>query len=159
MADHRPPHSRGTERDVLLELLQFQRDSVVRKVEGLDEDQVRWSPVASGTTLLWLVRHLTFAEHIWFVHRFADLEDRMPGDAAPADTLTSAVAGYRAMWARVDEVLAGAPDLDEVGRRPPDPARAAVSLRWMLAHMLEETARHAGHADVIAELLDGRAGR
>ena len=159
MTDRRPTPSTGGEREVLVDLLQFQRQSVVDKVAGFDDDQARSSPVASGTSLLWLVRHLTFAEHIWFVHRFADLEDRISGDAAPADTLAEAVDGYRAMWARVDEVLASAPDLDEVQRRPPDPGREAVNLRWILGHMLEETARHAGHADVIAELLDGRTGR
>ena len=159
MTDERPPPGTSDERETLRSLLQFQRDSVVRKVDGIDDEQARWSPVASGTSLLWLVRHLTFAEHIWFVHRFADLEEAMPDAVAPAETIADAVAGYRAMWAQVDEILAGAADLDEVTRRPPDPGREPVNLRWILGHMLEETARHAGHADLLAELLDGRTGR
>jgi hypothetical protein len=159
VTDQRPPQGAGGERDVLLSLLQFQRASVVRKVEGFDDEAARSSPVASGTSLLWLVRHLAFAEHIWFVHRFAGLEERMPGDVGPGDTLAAAVDQYRAMWARVDEILDGAPDLDELVRRPSDPGYEPVNLRWILGHMLEETARHAGHADVLAELLDGRSGR
>jgi uncharacterized damage-inducible protein DinB len=157
--DRRPAEATAGERDTLLSLLQFQRQSIVDKVAGFDEEQARWSPVESGTSLLWLVRHLTFAEHVWFVHRFADLEEAMREAVAPAETLADAVAGYRAMWARVDDILAGAPDLDEVMRRPPAAGRRAVNLRWIVAHLLEETARHAGHADILAELLDGRAGR
>jgi uncharacterized damage-inducible protein DinB len=159
LTDRRPEPSVAGERETLVSLLQFQRQSVVDKVAGVDEEQARSSPVPSGTSLLWLVRHLTFAEHIWFVHRFADLEDAMPDAVAPAETLAEAVDGYRAMWARVDDILAGAPDLDEVTRRPPDVGREPVNLRWILGHMLEETARHAGHADILAELLDGRTGR
>jgi hypothetical protein len=158
MQDHRPSPSAADERAVLMSLLQFQRDSVVRKVEGFDDEQARTSPVGTGTSLLWIVRHLTFAEHIWLVHRFADLEARFPGDTAPADTVAEAIDGYRAMWARVDEILAAAPDLDELARRQRE-GDESVSLRWILAHLLEETARHAGHADILAELLDGRAGR
>jgi uncharacterized damage-inducible protein DinB len=159
VTDRRPEPSVAGERETLVSLLQFQRQSVVDKVAGVDEEQARSSPVPSGTSLLWLVRHLTFAEHIWFVHRFADLEDAMADAVAPAETLAEAVDGYRAMWARVDDILAGAPDLDEVTRRPPDVGREPVNLRWILGHMLEETARHAGHADILAELLDGRTGR
>ena len=159
MSDRRPAERTGGEREVLLGLLQFQRQSVVEKVAGLDDEQARWSPVGSGTSLLWLVRHLTFAEHVWFVHRFADLEEQIPNEVPDGDTLAAAVEDYRAMWGRVDDVLGGAPDLDEVMRRPPDPGREPVNLRWILAHMLEETARHAGHADILAELLDGRTGR
>ena len=83
----------------------------------------------------------------------------MPDAVAPAATLAEAIDGYQAIWGRVDEILANATDLDEGQRRVPDPGREAVNLRWILGHMLEETARHAGHADILAELLDGRTGR
>ena len=75
----------------------------------------------------------------------------------PADTLTSAVDAYRATWARVDAIVSATPTLDEPCRRarrgPP------VNLRWVLMHLLEETARHAGHADILRELIDGSTGR
>jgi uncharacterized damage-inducible protein DinB len=155
--DRKPPRLDGGEREVLLALLQFQRESVVRKVAGVSDEDAARSPLASGTSLLWLVGHLADAEHLWFVDRFAGLGSAPPPPPAPS-TLAEAVDRYRAMWARVDEVLAGAPDLDELCRNP-QPELEPVNLRWVLAHLLEETARHAGHADVLAELLDGRTGR
>jgi hypothetical protein len=145
------------ERETLMALLRYQRESVVRKVVGVDRAAAARSPVASGTSLLWLVKHLTGAEQQWFLARFAgqDVPDREETviDADTADTL---VADYRETWDRVDAVIAAA-DLDDVVRKP-DP-RGPVSLRWVIAHMLEETARHAGHADILRELIDGETGR
>ena len=71
MPDQKPPRVDGDERATVLALLQFQRESLVRKVDGLDEVAARQAPVASGTTLLWLVEHLAYAEVLWIVHRFA----------------------------------------------------------------------------------------
>ena len=87
----------------LLSLLQFQRDSMVRKVEGVSDEDARRSPVTSGTTLLWLVKHLCFAESIWVERRFAGLDVTLSGDTVEveADTLEAAVAAYRDTWARV----------------------------------------------------------
>jgi hypothetical protein len=80
--------------------------------------------------------------------------DAMAGD----DTLAAAVEAYRATWARADAVIAAAATLDEPCRGPAaDEAR--VNLRWVLMHLLEETARHAGHADILRELIDGQTGR
>ena len=62
MADQGPTRRSGDERETLLELLRFQRESFVRKVEGMGEEEARWSPVPSGTSLLWLTRHLAYAE-------------------------------------------------------------------------------------------------
>ena len=82
----------------------------------------------------------------------------MPNDTvSPDDDLPSAVAAYRAMWAEVDAVIAAAADLDEPCRRAD--GDVPVNLRWVLMHLLEETARHAGHADILRELVDGRTGR
>jgi len=145
------------ERETLLALLQFQRDSIVRKVLGADEALAATSPVASGTTLAWLVAHLCRAESSWVEQRFAG-EPRepieLPDDRAP--TIAEAVAAYRDGWPRVD-AIARAYDLDEPCVA--DVATPPVNLRWVLAHLLEETARHAGHADVLRELLDGETGR
>jgi hypothetical protein len=153
--DRKPPRLVGDDRAVLLALLQYQRESVVRKVEGFDDAAAAWSPVASGTSLRWLVAHLAEAEHRWLVERFAGADDPWPDTG---DTLAAAVAAYRAQWARSDAVVAAAPSLAASCRRP-EPDLDPVDLRWILAHLLEETARHAGHADIVAELLDQRTGR
>lgn len=157
MPDQKPPRRAGDERATLTALLQYQRDSLVRKVTGIDEGDARRVLVGSGTTVLWLVEHLTQAESLWVLQRFAGLDEAPPGDpVAEARTLTEAIDAYRAMWARVDDVVARS-SLDERCRRPPDDE--PVDLRWVLAHLLEETARHAGHADILCELIDGRTGR
>lgn len=149
MADQKPPHRIGDDRGTLHALLQFQRESVVRKVDGVSDADAASSPVPSGTSLLWLVQHLAHAELLWVVHRFGG----QPLDAPETTTLADAVDAYRATWARVDAVIASA-DLDA-----PCPAVPTVDLRWIVAHLLEETARHAGHADLLRELLDGQTGR
>jgi uncharacterized damage-inducible protein DinB len=167
VADRKPPRLRGDERETLLALLQYQRESLVRKVSGLsanDERSARQPLVASGTTLLWLVRHVAHAEALWVVHRFAgddlDMAAALDVDVNDVDdTLAAAVEAYRATWARVDAIVAAAPSLDEPCRGLVDDDTEPVNLRWVLMHLLEETARHAGHADILRELVDGQTGR
>jgi hypothetical protein len=79
-----------------------------------------------------------------------------PNEVPAGDTVVAAVEAYRATWRAVDEVVARA-SFDEV--RELGDGRSAVDLRWIMGHLLEETARHAGHADIIRELLDGATGR
>ena len=158
MPDQKPPRLYGDERATLTSLLQFQRESLVRKASGVDEAAARASPVGSGTTLLWLMKHMAAAECRWILERFAAIDDAVPSEVVTAgDSMEAAVAGYRESWAKVDAVVEAAPSLDEVCRRPTD--EAPVNLRWVLMHLLEETARHAGHADILRELIDGRTGR
>jgi Protein of unknown function (DUF664) len=155
--DHAPPRLASDERETLLALLAYQRESLVRKVLGADEVAAETSPVASGTTLAWLVAHLCRAESSWVIERFA-------GEAPPQiglpegrpPTIAEAVAAYRDGWPRIDAIAASA-GLDEPCRA--GPTTPPVNLRWVLAHLLEETARHAGHADILRELLDGETGR
>jgi predicted PhzF superfamily epimerase YddE/YHI9 len=158
--DRKPPRLAVGELDTLLALLRYQRESLVRKVEGIAPEQATWSPVPSGTNLLWLVTHMADAEESWMVRRFAglatDMIEEPPAESADA-ALAAAVARYRGMWETVDAVVASAADPD--ARCRGDEAQPPVSLRWLLAHLLEETARHAGHADIIRELVDGRVGR
>ena len=155
--DQRPPRLVGEERETLHALMRYQRESIVRKVDGLDEEPARRRLVESETTLLWLVKHLAYAETLWIQHRFAG-EDitAVPEALGPVGTLAAAVAAYRATWTRVDAISAAA-SLDDwcrnVGDDPP------ANLRWVLMHLLEETARHAGHADILRELIDGDTGR
>jgi hypothetical protein len=81
---------------------------------GVDDEAARHSPVGSGTTLLWLIKHMAHAESLWILRRFADRDDVLPDQTVgPDDTLAAAVDAYRANWDRVDPVVASAPGLDE----------------------------------------------
>jgi uncharacterized damage-inducible protein DinB len=156
--DQKPPRLEGDERETLHALLQYQRDSLVRKVRGLGQEAARQEFVGSGTSLLWLVKHMTRAEALWILRRFAGTDAVLPDDALAADdTMAAAVATYEQMWSAVDAVVAEAVDLGQSCRDVGD--EAPVNLRWVLMHLLEETARHAGHADVLRELIDGQTGR
>jgi hypothetical protein len=89
--------------------------------------------------------------------RFAGQNAPLPEDTVqPDDTTASVIAGYRAASAEADAVVRRA-QLDELCRG--DDSADPVNLRWVLAHLLEETARHAGHADILRELIDGSTGR
>jgi hypothetical protein len=104
-----------------------------------------------------LVKHLTYAETLWFVRRFAGEQVELPDDTVrDDDSLADAVAQYRATWSRVGAIVAAAPLEQRCHDTGPE---SPVTLRWVLAHMLEETARHAGHADILRELIDGQTGR
>ncbi len=139
-------------------LLQYQPESLVRKVADLDDAAARWSPVGSGTSLLWLIKHMTRAELTWVLRRFAGQDADLPAnELQPGDTLDAAVSSYRRGWQLADEVAFAGSSLDELYLAPD--ADQPTSLRWVLTHLLEETARHAGHADILRELIDGRTGR
>jgi uncharacterized damage-inducible protein DinB len=158
VVDLKPPRLAGRgERETLRALMQYHRESVVRKLDGIREDEARQDFVDSGTTLLWIVKHLTKAELLWIGTRFAGRKMSLPDDSTyDHDTIASIVSAYRAAWLEVDAISAAAPldqPCQDVG------AEAMVDLRWVLMHLLEETARHAGHADILRELVDGTAGR
>lgn len=154
MPDQKPPRLATNELETLHALLQYQRDSLVRKVARLDDDAARRSPVDSGTSLLWVVKHMAQAETTWVLSRFAGQDVEIPSDTVePGDTLAGALDDYRAVWPRVDAAISEVAGLDEIG--PPQGDLAPVNLRWVMAHLLEETARHAGHADIVRESLDG----
>jgi hypothetical protein len=158
VTDRKPPRLAAAERETLLALLQYQRDSLIRKVECVEDAVARRSPVGSGTTLLWLPKHLAQAEIRWVVMRFAGVDAALPDDTVhPDDDSASVIVAYRAASAQADAVARTA-GLDELCRGD-DSASEPVNLRWILAHLLEETARHAGHADILRELIDGSTGR
>jgi uncharacterized damage-inducible protein DinB len=158
MADQKPPKLEGDERSTLHALLRYQRSSLVKKVRGVGEEAARETPLPSGTSLLWLMKHMARAESLWVLHRFAGQDVPLDADqVGPDDTVASAIAAYEATWPRVDAVVEAASNLDERCQRTVD--EASVNLRWVLMHLLEETARHAGHADILRELADGDTGR
>ncbi len=110
----------------------------------------------SGTSLLWLVKHLTKAELLWVGRRFAGRDISLPSDTLDDDSVSDVIGAYRAAWVTV-EAIADAASLDQLCRDTG--AETMVDLRWVLTHLLEETARHAGHADILRELVDGSTGR
>ncbi len=254
MPDRRTPLTLTGEKETLQEFLDYLRESLILKVEDLDEESAHRSTVPTGTCLLGLVKHLTVVEVVWFQFAFSGLDAPVPSEEiAPTDTVASAVASYRAAAAVNDGIVQECDDLDRRGyclprtsvftfgdakfhgstggvhlnapvvgltatgsnggyllpqateasspsvmpsstARPWEvehPSRRHLLLRsqsWrhvrearlevgaagekvlgplpsrchfaaLLVHMVEETARHAGHADILREQIDGITGR
>ncbi|MFG3053660.1 DinB family protein [Kitasatospora sp. NPDC048239] len=162
-SDVRPPGINADEQTTLLTFLDYLREAVIGKVAGLSDEEAGRPGVASGTSLLWLVRHLTAVELNWFLWAYRGEDVDLWDDDAPAtgdETVEESIAAYRAAIARANEVAAAAAGaLDRPGVRSLRPNAEAPSMRWLLVHMIEETGRHAGHADIIREQLDGAVGR
>ncbi|GGW99073.1 mini-circle protein [Streptomyces malachitofuscus] len=153
--DTPPPRTGSSETEVLRGFLDYLRTSVSAKVEGAPEPQVRTAVVPSGTNLLGLLNHLTFVERATFLgERVTDWQATF--HAAPSDSVAYVVARYREAVARANDVLDGCTDL---GSPLPRPGGPGPGVRWALTHMIEETGRHAGHADILRELIDGATGR
>jgi uncharacterized damage-inducible protein DinB len=160
--DAPPPRESTDERTMLTAFLDYLRERIVRKLDGLDDEQARRSLVPSGTSLLGLVKHLVVVELGWFVWSFAgeDFDVGPNGDeVSPDDTIAGVVEMYRSAIRRSQQIAAAAPDLDQRAARSRRPGHETQSMRWILVHMIEETARHAGHADIIREQIDGTTGR
>lgn len=159
----RPPEN-GPERATLTGMLDFLRDTVVNKVAGLTEERARSTPVSpSALTPAGLVKHLTGVERFWFSIDFAnaDLPWPWPEDdphgafgLEDGDTLAGLVALYREECERSNRVVAAA-DLDDVAKGP----GMTFTLRFALTHLIEETARHCGHLDLLREAIDGQTGQ
>ncbi|KFU75612.1 Protein of unknown function [Amycolatopsis lurida] len=149
--DTGPPSTGTGEKDVLAGFLDYLRAAVMAKAEGVPEDQARAPGVPSGTNLLGLVKHLTHVERHWLLgHRVTDWKATFhPG---PDETTASILAAYRETVAEANAEIAAWDDLAATGPR-------RGSRRWTLTHLVEETARHAGHADILRELIDGATGR
>lgn len=153
------------ERDVLTAFLDAMRLAIRHKLDGVTDEQARSTPTASTLSLLGIVKHLAWTESRWFRESFAgeEVDDpRRRGDRSAefftdlSDTIESVLRFYDEECKRSREITAGSATLDELAmnRRFSN----EVSLRWILVHMIEETARHAGHADLIRETLDGSLG-
>lgn len=151
------------ERDCLLAFLAEQRAALRRAVHGLTDEQARAKPSVSGLCLAGLVKHVARAERIWigtFTGATTRGDDQDGGfDLADGDTLASLLARYRAVVEHTASVVVGLGDLGQPvpisylnSLMPPGLVRSA---RWVLCHVIEETARHAGHADIVRESLDG----
>ncbi|MBD0708702.1 MULTISPECIES: DinB family protein [unclassified Streptomyces] len=158
------PHT-ADERATLTAMLQFQRDTLALKCAGLGPDQLRERATApSGLSLLGLVRHAAEVERTWFRNVLAGESSRSPWtppgstdwadfdvDGADAD---EAFAVWHAECARARAIVDATDSLDATGTL----GEETYSLRYVLAHMIEEYARHNGHADLLRERLDGTTG-
>jgi uncharacterized damage-inducible protein DinB len=152
-----------SEREVLESFLDFHREIVVRKVADLPDPAAAQRLVPSQTTLAGLLRHLAVTERRWFQQVLGG-HPAPPGEGADdpdtswvvseADTVPGLIAAYQRECAR-SRVTATSRNLDDT---VPHPVLGEVSLRWIYVHMIEETARHAGHADILRELTDGTTG-
>jgi uncharacterized damage-inducible protein DinB len=168
--DRTEPPGQGDETSTLLGFLRWQRETLELKCAGLDPEQLaRRAVPPSSLSLLGLVRHLADVERSWFRRGLAgedapyqfSSKDEPDGDfdgaVADADVVAQAWAAWRAEVVYADRFVAATPDLLSVS--VPDADRGPLSLRWVLIHMIEEYARHIGHADLLRQRIDGRVGQ
>ncbi len=145
------------ERATLVGFLDYLREAIAAKVADVPEPAVRTPGVDSGTNLLGLIKHVTAVERFYLLGEpISDL--RRTFRPAKAETVEGLLERYRETVAEANEVVATWDDLTQpaprAAGRGPAPAR-----RWVLVHMIEETGRHAGHADILREQIDGATGR
>ena len=165
------PDLRADERTTLIQFLDYHRATFLGKVEGLTQDQMRVRLPSSGLTLGGLVKHLALVEDSWFQEDFLGLPIPAPftdvdWDADPdwefrtaADDSPDELLGlYTAACERSRAVVAAAETLDVLSVATSRQDGGHYSLRWILVHMIEETARHNGHADLLREAIDGVTG-
>ena len=155
------PRDDDGELDTALAFLDFARSCLLKKVAGLDEEQLRRRLVVSDTTLLGLVQHCAAGERWWFAHHvggdpaYVDTDFSMV--VPPERTAAEVVADFRAAVEESDRHIAAAGSPDALSTIPVDGHRK--TLRWVLAHVTSETIRHVGHADILREQIDGVTGR
>ncbi|WP_328720042.1 DinB family protein [Streptomyces sp. NBC_00247] len=163
----RPP-LQADERTALIGWLDLQRQILRWKCEGISDEDAHRSVLPSSPlmTLAGLVSHMRWTEHTWLEVLFLDGDEKQnPSfDESVEDAdwqtggrpLAELLAEYEAQCVRSNEIVAAA-SLEDVGRHTGFHS-AGANLRWMLIHLVEETGRHAGHADIVRELLDGTKG-
>ena len=152
----------GSERELLTAFLDYHRQTVLLKAEGVSDADLRRTMTPSGLSLLGLIKHLAYVERSWFQDEFAgedvsfpwtdedpDADFRIEPDETTQDIFTL----YQAEVKRSREIVA-ASSLDDIARGE----KRKPSLRWIMMHMIEETARHNGHMDLMREAIDGQTG-
>jgi uncharacterized damage-inducible protein DinB len=162
------PPFEADERATLVAFLRWHRGTLERKCSGLDAgDLARRAAEPSTLSLLGLVRHMADVERSWFrrvmagqdapPHFYSDADPDGDFDGAAADPqlVTQAWDAWREEVAFAERFVDQAPDLDLTGHHP---RRGTISLRWVLVHMVEEYARHNGHADLLRQRIDGVVG-
>ena len=159
------------ERTTLLAMLQWQRDTLRIKTEGLDAEQLDTTLPPSTMTLGGMLKHMTYVEDWWFGITLAGRPPAPPFDDVDWDADNdwdwhsasgAPIEELRALFDRFveasDQMITAAATLDQVAERRRRKTGEEISLRWILVHMIEEYARHNGHADLIRESIDGSTG-
>jgi uncharacterized damage-inducible protein DinB len=164
------PDTCATERDALGQYLDYQRETILLKTEGLTKDQLAQKIPTSDLTLAGLLYHLALVEESWLEGRFLGMPERadwvdVDWVADPNWEFRAATSmdpdelrqRYRDACERSRQAAASATSLDQLSAfKGADGWQ--FTLRWVLLHLIEETARHAGHADLIREAIDGSVG-
>jgi uncharacterized damage-inducible protein DinB len=161
-----PPND-APEREMLESYLDYHRATLLMKTDGVSDDDLRRPMVPSGTNLLGMVKHLAWVERGWFQECFAGHEIPPPPwtdedpDAdfriEPDETTQQIIDLYQEACERSRAITRAADSLDQPAANP-SPKRKGIKLRWIFMHMIEETARHNGHADILREMIDGATG-
>jgi uncharacterized damage-inducible protein DinB len=169
MIDRHGADSGSAEHRQLWAFLTAQRESVLAIVHGMEDAALRKTVVPSGWTPLGMIEHLAYAERFWFQHVVTGVVGDLPWPTSAADEedapfasdhpVDAVLAFYRDQCARSDAVLSSvALNAEPRGQIPSDMADLSRNVRTIVLHMIEETARHAGHLDIARELIDGRTG-
>jgi uncharacterized damage-inducible protein DinB len=160
----------GSEKEIMLAFLDWHRATLLQKVHGVSETDLRRLMTPSGLSLLGLVKHLAYVEMGWFQMQFAGEKHPIPyTDEDPnadfrieAHETTADILAFYAAQVERSRAIATAASLDDLAlifhHETPDKAGQKPSLRWIIVHMIEETARHNGHADLMREAIDGSTG-
>src|SRR5690606_35995387 len=160
------PPIAGDEREILLGFLDFLRETLILKTMDLSEEDAREPHIPSGMSLLSILKHITAVERHWFRREF--LDENLDAEFGPRDhnaewivmeheTADDLRAAYRETCEKSNEIVR-AHSLDDTIRSTARPEREGMQLRWIVAHMIEETSRHAGHMYLIREAFDGEVG-
>ena len=168
--DREDPKLQSDERTTLVEFLDYQRATFLSKIAGLTHEQMNRTLPPSDLTLASLTKHLALVEDSWFQERFVGVEVE-PWASAPFDedpdwdlhsaqhhSPTELVILYEAAVGRSQATLAEVTSLDEHSAEKDRREGIEYSMRWIMVHMIEETARHNGHADFIRQSIDGLVG-
>ncbi|MCX4818431.1 DinB family protein [Streptomyces sp. NBC_01142] len=167
MVTHVPAEAQGDERGALLSFVEAQRGAVRRSVLGLTEEQAASRPSASELSLSGLLKHVAETELNWLRMAQQQPNEKERNEETWPDSFRlvgdESIPGILAFWEKVaketEEFIGSVPSLDDtfpLPEAPWFPKDGAVSMRWLLLHLVEEIGRHAGHADIIRESLDGK---